>query len=364
MLIYCHCAYYQIIPDSVKKAVLNAVKAAGVEFEAVPDLCRMCAKRDSRLKDWANAESLRIFACYPRAVRWLFYAAGAPLPPQGVEFVNMRTLAAGGRAGDLDSQISNFKLEISDSRPHDRDLHLKSEILNVKSEARPPAARARPPAARVRAGDWIPWFPVIDYGRCENCKQCLGFCLFGVYELSDDGKVEVRNPANCKTNCPACARACPNSAIIFPKYGEGPINGDEVKEQASQDKESKADLARPSTGGLADLLSGDVYNTIRKRGKGGQPAAAGKRFSAGADAQEKADLSGKSSSPGRRRASLKELQEKLAIPPEVLASLSPAEMIGIRKRALAAGGRAAEKKRRNARQSPNGTGKTGSEDYE
>lgn len=315
MLIYCHCAYYQIIPDSVKTSVLNAIKAAGVEFEAVPDLCRMCAKRDPRLKDWASVEPLRIFACYPRAVRWLFYAAGAPLPPQGVEFVNMRI-------GDLDSQISNFKLEISDSRPHDRDLHLKSEISNVKSE--------------VRAGGWIPWFPVIDYDRCENCKQCLGFCLFGVYELSDGDKVEVRNPANCKTNCPACARACPNSAIIFPKYGEGPINGDEVKERASQDKESKADLA--------DLLSGDVYNTIRKRGKGG------KRFSAGADAAEKVGLSGKSSS-------LKELQEKLAIPPEVLASLSPAEMIGIRKRA-------AEKTRRNARQSPNGTGKTGSEDYE
>ena len=313
--IYCHCAYYQIIPDSVKAAVLNAIKAAGVEFEAVPDLCRMCAKRDPRLKDWANAESLRIFACYPRAVRWLFHAAGAPLPPQGVEFVNMRT-------GDLDSQISNFKLEISDSRPHDRDLHLKSEISNVKSD--------------VRAGDWIPWFPVIDYDRCENCKQCLGFCLFGVYELSDGDKVEVRNPANCKTNCPACARACPNSAIIFPKYSEGPINGDEVKQRGFEDREVKANLT--------NLLSGDVYNAIRKRGK------SGKRFSAGADAQEKGDLSGKPSS-------LKELQEKLAIPPEVLASLSPAEMIGIRKRA-------AGKKRRNAHQSPNGTGKTESEDYE
>jgi len=296
--------YYQIIPDSVKAAVLDAIKAAGVEFEAVPDLCRMCAERDPRLKDWANAESLRIFACYPRAVRWLFHAGGAPLPPQGVEFVNMQT-------GQVEEMVSLLR--------HRQIRGESADEIRLEKE-----------------GDWIPWFPVIDYDRCENCKQCLGFCLFGVYELSDGDRVEVRNPANCKTNCPACARACPNSAIIFPKYGEGPINGDEVKEQASQDKESKADLA--------DLLSGDVYNTIRKRGKGG------KRFSAGADAQEKADLSGKSSS-------LKELQEKLAIPPEVLASLSPAEMIGIRKRA-------AEKTRRNAHQSPNGTGKTGSEDYE
>lgn len=302
--IYCHCAYYQIIPDSVKAAVLNAIKAAGVEFEAVPDLCRMCAKRDPRLKDWTNAESLRIFACYPRAVRWLFHAGGAPLPLQGVEFVNMRT-------GQVEEMVSLLRHRQIRGKSTD-DIRLEKE------------------------GDWIPWFPVIDYDRCENCKQCLGFCLFGVYELSDGDKVEVRNPANCKTNCPACARACPNSAIIFPKYSEGPVNGDEVRERAYEDREVKANLT--------NLLSGDVYNAIRKRGKGG------KRFSAGADAQEKADLSGKSSS-------LKELQEKLAIPPEVLASLSPAEMTGIRERA-------AEKNRRNARQSPNETGKAESEDYE
>jgi len=304
LLIYCHCAYYQIIPDSVKKAVLNAIKAAGVEFEAVPDLCRMCAKRDPRLKDWASAESLRIFACYPRAVRWLFHAGGAPLPLEGVEFVNMRT-------GQVEEMVSLLR--------HRQIRGESADEIRLEKE-----------------GDWIPWFPVIDYDRCENCKQCLGFCLFGVYELSDGDKVEVRNPANCKTNCPACARACPNSAIIFPKYGEGPINGDEVKERAYEDREVKANLT--------NFLSGDVYNAIRKRGKGG------KRFSAGADAREKADLSGESSS-------LEELQEKLDIPPEVLASLSPAEMIGIRKRA-------AEKTRRNARQSPNGTGKAESEDYE
>ncbi len=304
LTIYCHCAYYQIVPDSVKSEVLNAIKAAGAELEAVPDLCRMCAKRDPRLKDWANAESLRIFACYPRAVRWLFHAAGAPLPPEGVEFVNMRT-------GQVEEMVRSLR------------------------EART-TGEAASQTRLEKKGDWIPWFPVIDYDRCENCKQCLGFCLFGVYELSAGDKVEVRNPANCKTNCPACARACPNSAIIFPKYGDSPINGDEVKERGFEDREVKANLTT--------LLSGDVYNAIRKRGKGG------KRFSAGADAQEKADLSGKSSS-------LKELQEKLAIPPEVLASLSPAEMIGIRKRA-------AKKSPRNARQSPNGTGKTESEDYD
>jgi ferredoxin len=36
--------------------------------------------------------------------------------------------------------------------------------------------------------------------------------------LDEGGKVEVRNPDSCKTGCPACARICPQSAIMFPLY--------------------------------------------------------------------------------------------------------------------------------------------------
>ena len=35
-----------------------------------------------------------IAACYPRAVKWLFSAAGAPLPATGVTVLNMRTETA------------------------------------------------------------------------------------------------------------------------------------------------------------------------------------------------------------------------------------------------------------------------------
>ncbi|MBL7154519.1 MAG: ferredoxin family protein [Phycisphaerae bacterium] len=282
LTIYCHCAYYDLVRPEVKSDVLDAIKAGGVQFEAVPDLCRMCADGDPRLKEWAKARPLRIFACYPRAVKWLFHAAGAPLGDQGVEFINMRT-------GDIESQISNFKLEIRDSKLQDRDLHLKSEISNLKSE--------------IQDGDWVPWFPVIDYDRCQNCKQCYGFCLFGVFQVSEDDKVEVRNPANCKTNCPACAKACPHSAIIFPKYSDGPVNGDEPDEPVHE-QEAKV--------GLGDLLGGDPYGAIRKRGKGAE------RFSAGA----KAGASG-----------FKDMQERLGIPADVLSSLSSAELAGIRRKA-------------------------------
>ena len=62
------------------------------------------------------------------------------------------------------------------------------------------------------------WYPVIDYSRCGNCKQCLEFCLFGVYSLDDGGQVVASSPDNCKPGCPACARVCPNGAIMFPHY--------------------------------------------------------------------------------------------------------------------------------------------------
>ena len=67
-------------------------------------------------------------------------------------------------------------------------------------------------------GVWKPWFPVIDYDRCTNCMQCLSFCLFGVYGVDEQQRIQVQNNDHCKTNCPACSRVCPEAAIMFPKY--------------------------------------------------------------------------------------------------------------------------------------------------
>jgi ferredoxin len=67
---------------------------------------------------------------------------------------------------------------------------------------------------------------VIDYERCIHCRQCLNFCLFAVYAPAENGAVRVHQPMQCKNHCPACARICPRAAIIFPKHGNGPINGD------------------------------------------------------------------------------------------------------------------------------------------
>ena len=91
-ILYCRCAYAQVVPSAVKDAVLEGLAAAGRGFEMVPDLCEMAARRDPHLAELARGDRpLRIFACWPRAVQGLFTLADAPLPKQGVEILNMRT---------------------------------------------------------------------------------------------------------------------------------------------------------------------------------------------------------------------------------------------------------------------------------
>lgn len=90
-IVYCHCAYAQVVPADVKQEVLRELTASGVSFDAVADLCEMAARRDPWLEKVACGGPARIAACYPRAVKWLFSSAGAPLPEQGIQILNMRT---------------------------------------------------------------------------------------------------------------------------------------------------------------------------------------------------------------------------------------------------------------------------------
>lgn len=93
-ILYCNCTYAQIIDPAVKTAVLRKLCDSGQSFEAVADLCEMAARKDPALKRLASGGSVKIAACYPRAVKWLFASAGAPLVPASTEVLNMRELAA------------------------------------------------------------------------------------------------------------------------------------------------------------------------------------------------------------------------------------------------------------------------------
>jgi hypothetical protein len=88
--LYCHCAFAQVVPQATKHEVLRRLGESGAAFDAVPDLCEMAARKDPALKRLAADGELRIAACFPRAVRWLFHAGGAPLTEGSYSVLNMR----------------------------------------------------------------------------------------------------------------------------------------------------------------------------------------------------------------------------------------------------------------------------------
>jgi NAD-dependent dihydropyrimidine dehydrogenase PreA subunit len=208
-VIFCQCKNAEIIPRDIQDAVKNWFLQNQVAYTCVDDLCGLAAGKDARLRDWAAGENMVIIACFERAVRWLFAMAGAELK-DGVPILNQRVASAPEMIDRLNS------------RPL-----VAGEMTSVSSEEQ-----------------WIPWFPAIDYSRCTNCRQCLNFCLFGVYEGGAEGKVKVVRPASCTTGCPACSRVCPSAAIIFAKYTESPFNGDVVDEAKLSQLKSSGDYKK------------------------------------------------------------------------------------------------------------------------
>ena len=194
------------------------------------------------------------------------------------------------------------RLETPPIVPPDQEVHFRNLAEGDPLEA----AREVRAATGARALEaWKPWFPVIDFDRCTNCMQCLTFCLFDVYGVDKKQQITVQNQDNCKTDCPACSRVCPEVAILFPKYGKGPINGDVVREQDIQREAMKVDIST--------LLGGDLYGSLRTRQR-----EARKRFSTERD-ESKALL--------ERKRCLGKLKKDLDIPDEVLMTLPSAEDI-------------------------------------
>ena len=100
-IVFCHCTYAQVIPAEVKEGVLRQLCQSGVAFDAVADLCELSARRDQMLKDIANGGPVRIAACFPRAIKWLFASAGATLPLDTTEVLNMRVQSIDEVTGGL-----------------------------------------------------------------------------------------------------------------------------------------------------------------------------------------------------------------------------------------------------------------------
>jgi len=142
---------------------------------------------------------------FPRAAFWVLRALG-------VEGTYAESLAANGVERPV--VCHNF----AEKCCPDRWREALEELV-------PPSPENGGTLARLDGPQRERWYPVIDYERCANCLQCLEFCLFGVYDADDSGRLIVTNPDACKPGCPACSRVCPARAIMFPLCDDAAIAG-------------------------------------------------------------------------------------------------------------------------------------------
>jgi len=136
-ILFCNCTYAQVVPKEVKEAVLRRLCESGMAFDAVADLCEMSARQDPALQRLAAGGTVKIAACYPRAVKWLFAAAKAPLPLEGAEVLNMRVqnaeeIATALFSPEIKANLPTGKVTAEDS-PNGQAAPVAAEIVSPQS---------------------------------------------------------------------------------------------------------------------------------------------------------------------------------------------------------------------------------------
>ncbi|HDS84338.1 MAG TPA: hypothetical protein ENN97_04000, partial [Phycisphaerales bacterium] len=130
-VVYCNCSQANLIPESSRKAALDALDAAGVEYLYTDDLCGLCAEQNPELRKSLHNQETVVLACFPRTIRALLNRAGLA-GIQTLQTVNLRI-------GNPDTVTS--ALNLNGVRPGKR-------IALTRQNT-----------------DWQPWYPLIDEAR-------------------------------------------------------------------------------------------------------------------------------------------------------------------------------------------------------
>jgi len=226
-VLFCHCGGERIQADLLHMIDEHLKKMPGI-VTRFSDLCGIVALRRDLLSALFNADSeYLVVGCHLRTMNLLFEQVEEQAgKPSGFSHINLFESTPDQALDSINRFCCN------------------GEGNTVYHEI-------------TEDSGWPSWYPVIDYKRCSACGQCADFCLFGVYEKNPNG-VQVINPRGCKNNCPACARICPQAAIVFPKYKQGGAIGgsekiDEIAEQSRQTRD------------IREILGGDIYNALEGR---------------------------------------------------------------------------------------------------
>lgn len=200
----CACSSRTIINKEKAARIAVLAQKAGMEVELVSDLCELCESKDEKVHEIAQTT---IVACHERAVKSLLEFCGEDM-----------------NASSIKEKCQNLRTEEAPKVL----MSLGLEDAEVSAEDMAPWMEQLEAMPKKMGED--AWYPTLDKDLCAECGKCFEFCPFGVYEMIED-RVRVVHPTHCKNNCPACARTCPASAIIFPKYDRSPINGGEEKQE-------------------------------------------------------------------------------------------------------------------------------------
>jgi Pyruvate/2-oxoacid:ferredoxin oxidoreductase delta subunit len=228
-ILFCSCGSERIKPERlqiIEKGLINE----NIDLIKINDLCSVSVLNKEKLRSVFGNDDYLIIGCHSRVLKLLLEKADINPENYSCRFINFFESAN----EEIFTEIRSFRNE--------NDFSKNTTVEEIDNTS-----------------GWPSWFPVIDYSRCTACGQCADFCLFGVYEKTA-GKINVMNPQHCKNNCPACARICPHTAIIFPKYKDGgAIGGSEVRDELSEQKRQAEDIN--------SILNGDIYAALEQRKK-------------------------------------------------------------------------------------------------